>query len=81
MTNKLQIKIALAIDSDGNWGASGWGNLDGCATDQAMEIALECLDEMAEVDRRYFIELEREVPEAPRPDILRAVLIVQEGEA
>lgn len=60
---KVQIKIALAIDSEGNWGASGWGNLKECAKDEAMAVALECLDEWPDTDARYWIILEKEVPE------------------
>jgi len=82
MTNKLQIKIALAIDSDGNWGASGWGNLDSCAGDDAMAAALEALADDAGAEKRYWIELKLDVPKIKEAEtIQRGFTILQAGKA
>lgn len=57
----VKVKIALAVDSDGKWNASGWSNPDGTPnTTNSMDIAV---DGVAEGESRYWIELEVPVPE------------------
>lgn len=73
---KVEVRIAVAIGSEGNWGASGWGNFIQNA-DDAMNVALECLGEY-EVDARYWITLELEVPEIVAPIEIGADQVVVE---
>lgn len=57
MTKKtVKIRIACAVDPDGDWHACGWTG----ATDEIMmEIACETV---AQGERRYFLEVELELP-------------------
>lgn len=55
---KVKCRIALAIDSKGKWSACGW---DGAEDDTVMG---GCLDSLDEGERRYWVEVEVEQPEA-----------------
>jgi hypothetical protein len=57
-----KIRIAVAVDSEGSWNASGWGNVikKESYDQEAMDIAV---DGTEDGERRYFIEAEIELPE------------------
>ena len=60
MTLTFKIRIAVAIDSGGEWTASGWGNLKEWEP-AAMETACSTVGSDA---AQYWIEVELPVPEA-----------------
>jgi hypothetical protein len=65
-TRTVSVRIAVAIDPDGNWNASGWGKLgnDPSKNDkEAMGIAVEIL---AEGESRFFFTAELPVPDVNR---------------
>ena len=57
----VKVRIAVAVDPDGNWNASGWRKPDGKpAEEEAMDIAIEAVEEG---EARYWIEAELLLPE------------------
>ena len=54
---KVNIRIAVCIDKNGNWNSSGWATGDDLSK---MEVAAEGVEEGA---NRYWIETELPVPE------------------
>ena len=57
----VKVRIAVAVDPDGDWNASGWLKPDGSpAAEEAMDIAL---GEVKESAARYWIEAELPLPE------------------
>lgn len=55
---KVKIRIALAVDADGGWNASGWSKMD---EKDAQNIALEgCKDDFPAL---YWVETEVDTPE------------------
>ena len=54
----MKIKIAVAVDKDGNWSARGWGKHNGSSSEEdAMDI---CVD--SDTIARYWVEAEIEIP-------------------
>ena len=68
----VKVRIAVTVDSDGNWIACGWkGVRDG----DAMSTAIDCAREDAS---RYWITAELPVPEVPEvPTIAGSVEVAQ----
>ena len=60
----VKVRIAVAVDPDGNWNAYGWTDADGVA----MELALEGV---ASGEARYWVTAELPVP--PAPEVAGAV--------
>lgn len=61
MTRQIEIQIALAVDIDGNWNATGWSS-DNQDRDKsfAMDIATEAMNKDY---KKYWITAIVEVPE------------------
>jgi hypothetical protein len=58
---KVKVRIAVAVDADGKWAASGWGTQAYSTTrDLPMEIAIEGVEAG---ENRYWVEAELEIPE------------------
>jgi hypothetical protein len=57
----VKVRVAVAVDPDGAWNASGWGNADGPVDAQmAMEIACESV---GTGENRFWLEVEVPIPE------------------
>lgn len=67
---KVKARIAAAIDVTGKWHASGWRSDASDYDEQAMSTAVECVDPG---ERRYWIEVELELPEGAEPIAVTAV--------
>ena len=61
MPKTVKVRIAVAVDRDGKWNASGWGKGSAYANGEAMDIAIEGVDEG---EARYWVEAELPIPEA-----------------
>lgn len=58
---KYKIRIAVAIDTFGEWNSCGFGNVNNpTRDDELMSLALE---PVGEGENSYFVECEIEVPE------------------
>ena len=55
----VRVRIAVAVDPNGEWNASGWNSLTDKYDDVAMGIALEGV---GEGEARYWIEAELPLP-------------------
>ena len=68
----VKVRIAVTVDSDGNWIACGW---EGVRDGDAMNTAIDCAREGAS---RYWIIAELPVPEVPEvPTIAGSVEVAQ----
>ena len=56
----IKIKIAVAVDTNGKWAASGWGVDDKPTLDTPMNVAVEGVEPG---EHRYWVEAEVQVPE------------------
>lgn len=60
---KVKVRIAVAVDVNGNWASTGWGKNKGNYSkkrdDEMMEFALETLEPG---EAQYFIEAELDIP-------------------
>lgn len=72
MTTK-KVRIALAIDKDGDWNASGWGR-DGKITADA-DMMSSAVEMVADGENQFWIEAEVEIPE---PKTLQGVVTKNE---
>lgn len=54
----VKVKIAVAVDSTGNWNACGWRN----APSDAEKMAL-CVEPLNDGEARYWLEAELSLPE------------------
>jgi hypothetical protein len=59
---KHKVKIALAIDKEGNWSCAGWGNINNGPPDNSEEAMDIAVDSLRSGERRYFVEAEIELP-------------------
>lgn len=57
----MKVRIALAIDSTGQWNAMGYGNVNQLPVEdgELMEIAV---DSVSEGERRYWVEVDIDLP-------------------
>lgn len=55
---KVKVRIAVAVDSGGDWNSAGWGS---GSDEDKMGIACETV---ANGEARYWLEAELDVPEA-----------------
>ena len=60
---KHKVRIALAVDVDGEWNACGWGNVVKGTTTGDRELMGVATDPLASGENRYFVEVEIEMPE------------------
>jgi hypothetical protein len=61
VSRTVKVRIAVAVDPDGDWNSAGWSKRDGQpAGEDAMELAC---DNVGTGERRYWIEAELMVPE------------------
>ncbi len=56
----VKVRVAVAVDTDGKWAASGWGTLVSLNKEQAMDIAVEGVEPG---EARYWLEAELTIPE------------------
>jgi hypothetical protein len=56
----VRVRIAVAVDADGKWNASGWGTEHTFANDTAMDIVIEGVEDG---EARYWVEAELQIPE------------------
>jgi hypothetical protein len=54
---KVRVRIAVAVDPDGNWNSCGWSSGD---DEQKLEIATE---DLQHGESRYWLTAELEVPD------------------
>jgi hypothetical protein len=55
---KVTVKIAVAVDPDGNWDSYGWHKSEQDKPEHAMELAADGCEDCA----TYWIEAELDVP-------------------
>lgn len=55
---KVKVRIAVAVDSDGDWNACGWSD----APDDSTTMGIAC-ETLGDGERRYWIEAELDAPE------------------
>jgi hypothetical protein len=61
----MKIKIAVAINSEGNWSCAGWGSSKRKPVQEDKVLtttASDYLDEISQEEKYYFIECEIPVP-------------------
>lgn len=58
---KVKVRIAVAVDPEGDWNACGW-SIDGKKQPDS-EITMIARETVAEGERIYFLEAELDVPE------------------
>ena len=59
----MKIRIAMMIDKNGKWGASGWGTAEQNEDDDMMmDTAAIGMDDYEDPCGQYFIEAEVELP-------------------
>jgi len=58
---KKKVRIAVAIDLEGNWASCGFGGQDRDVTDS--EIMSLAIDQLGNGENQYFIEVELDIPE------------------
>ncbi len=61
MIETIRVRIAVAIDSGGEWNANGWGGLDKPYAPDAMGMARQCVGDDA---AHYWIEAELPIPKS-----------------
>ena len=61
MTKQVEVKIAVAIDSKGNWNSSGWSDKSGKSSPEAMGLAGEVFEE--QIIANYWITAKLDLPE------------------
>lgn len=71
MNKTVKVRIAVAVDPDGDWYAAGWSSRDSNYEDDAMSC---CLENIGYNERRYFIEAELTIPGAT-PETVQANVI------
>ena len=61
---KVKVRVALAVDPNGYWNATGWGGgrLGTPPEAEVMGLAVEAVEDG---EARYWLEAEVEVPEVP----------------
>ena len=59
---KHKVRIALAIDTEGDWNATGWGNVRKLPMADTELMNVAC-DTIGTGESRYFVEVEIEMPE------------------
>jgi hypothetical protein len=59
MKDTIRVRIAVAVDSGGEWNANGWGGLEQPYEPDAMSMARECVGSDA---AQYWIEAELPIP-------------------
>lgn len=63
MSEKVKVRIFVAVDPRGMWAASGWSREDGTVDDEAvMDMALDLIDPG---EARYWVEAELPLPSVP----------------
>jgi hypothetical protein len=71
MPKTVKVRIAVAVDPEGDWNATGWRGRDGEPVDEeAMEIVA---DNLNPGERRFWVEAELPVPERDAVTIQGAV--------
>lgn len=68
MSKTIQIRIALAVDPDGCWCATGSNTDD----DDDWETVMRNFNDVVSGQKRYWITLEVKKPELPEPEIVKA---------
>lgn len=60
----MKVRIALAIDSTGQWNSMGYGNLNQppVGDDELMDFALGMVNEG---ERRYWVDVDIDLPQPP----------------
>lgn len=66
---KIKVRIAVAVDPEGNWSSAGWR---GGSDDELMGIAI---DETAPGENRYFLEAKLDIPAATAKTVAADVLV------
>lgn len=58
----MKVRIALAIDSTGQWNSMGYGNVNQLPVEdrELMELAV---DSVSEGERRYWVEVDIDLPQ------------------
>lgn len=60
---KVRVRIAVAVDQDGEWNAAGWSRRGkSCDDDEMMSV---CVEGVGGNEASYFVEAEVYVPERP----------------
>lgn len=59
MEKTVKVRIAVAVDPEGNWGCAGWKNAD---QDELHSYAVENLENG---EHRYWLDAELKIPEIP----------------
>jgi len=63
-TKKVKVRIAVAIDSDGDWGASGWGTKDVEQTISQQHSMIDVANmSIGEGEAVYWVTAELDIPE------------------
>ena len=70
---KATVRIAVAIDENGEWNSCGWGNVNETPREDGELIAI-CMDCLNEGEARYFIEAEILLPEPVSAKVVSAVV-------
>ncbi len=55
----VKIKVAVAVDPEGGWMASGWSDRNGEPVEEAME---NCIDDFGGNEAKYWLEAELPIP-------------------
>lgn len=67
---KAKVRIAVAVDSDGEWNSTGWGNLrKPPSSDDVRQRESLALEPLGSVVKTYWVEVEIEAPE---PTVVQA---------
>lgn len=57
----VKVKIAVAVDTDGDWCSAGWSNADD------NDLIGAAIENIGEGEARYWLIAELEVPEEKKP--------------
>lgn len=64
-TKKVKIKIALVVDSNGDYSSCGWSRPKGDDPGEWFNVCLDGLYGEGTVEHKYIIEAEVSIPELP----------------
>jgi len=79
MSKTVKVRIAVAVDSGGNWSSAGWGGEDEA---ELANSASSCLPGDASCERLFWLTAELPIPEVPEAtEIAATVERVEESES
>ncbi len=69
--SRQKIRIAVAINSSGQWNCAGWSN---AKNNDICDMALEGLQNEDRMEKIYFVEAEIEVPSS-EPTVVKGTVV------